>query len=233
MTSMAEQRDLGKVMATQPLFAGLPDPDVQRAAERSRLRRYPKGQVVFSAGDPSDSLLLVISGRLKVSVRSADGGELMLSVVEPGAVIGELGVADGGPRSADAETLEACEVLVVPRDVMGDLQQRFPAVTAGLLAMVAAGYRRLTDVTADLVFLDLPRRVAKVLVHLPVDTSGVVDLGLSQEQLSHRVGGSRQSVNQAMQGFERRGWIQLDGRRLVLRDAAALARFAGDDLSAR
>jgi CRP/FNR family cyclic AMP-dependent transcriptional regulator len=230
---MAEQRDLGKVLAALPLFAGVPDFDIRRAAGLSRLRRYPKGQVVFSAGDPSDGLLLVVGGRLKVSARSADGGELMLSVVEPGGIIGELGIADGGPRSADAETLEACEVLVIPRDVVGDLQQRFPAVTAGLLAMVAAGYRRLTDVTSDLVFLDLPRRVAKVLVHLPRDASGVMDLGLSQEQLSHRVGGSRQSVNQAMQGFERRGWIQIDGRRLVLHDAAALARFAGEDLSGR
>jgi CRP/FNR family cyclic AMP-dependent transcriptional regulator len=229
---MSDPRSLSQVMAGVSLFAGVPAADLEQAAAASRLRRLPRGQVVFSTGDPSDSLLITVSGRLKVVVRSADGGELMLAVVEPGGVIGELGVIDGGPRSADAETLDAAEVLVVPREVVLDLQRRFPAVTASLLSGVAAGFRRLTDATADLVFLDLPRRVAKALLDHPRGADGEVDLGLSQEQLSHQVAGTRQSVNQALRGFERRGWIALNGRQIVLRDVAALTRFSGDDVSA-
>jgi CRP-like cAMP-binding protein len=97
-----------------------------------------------------------------------------------------------------------------------------------MLSEVAAGFRRLTDATADLVFLDLPRRVAKVLLEHPRSADGKVDLGMSQEQLSHLVAGTRQSVNQALRGFERRGWITLAGRAVLLRDAEALTRFAGD-----
>jgi CRP/FNR family cyclic AMP-dependent transcriptional regulator len=229
---MADPRDLVRVLGGTTLFAEVPEGDLEQAATGSRLRRYPRGQVVFSTGDPSDSLLIVVTGRLKVVVRSADGGELMLAVVEPGGVIGELGVIDGGARSADAETLDAAEVLVVPRDVVLDLQRKFPDVTAALLAWVASSFRRLTDATADLVFLDLPRRVAKSLLEHPRDANGAVDLGLSQEQLSHQVAGTRQSVNQALRGFERRGWIAVNGRQIVLRDVAGLARFAGDDVSA-
>ena len=175
---MSDPRKLSQVMAGVSLFADVPAADLEQAAAASRLRRYPRGQVVFSTGDPSDSLLITVSGRLKVVVRSADGGELMLAVVEPGGVIGELGVIDGGPRSADAETLDAAEVLVVPREVVLDLQRRFPEVTASLLVGVAAGFRRLTDATADLVFLDLPRRVAKALLDHPRGADGAVDLGL-------------------------------------------------------
>jgi CRP/FNR family cyclic AMP-dependent transcriptional regulator len=230
---MADQRDAGKLLAGAALFVGVPQADLERAAASSRLRRYPRGQVVFSTGDPSDSLLVTVSGRMKVVVRSADGGELMLAVVEPGSVIGELGVIDGGVRSAEAETLEATEVLVVPREVVLDLQRRFPVVTESLLAIVAASFRRLTDATADLVFLDLPRRVAKVLLDHPRDATGVVDLGLNQEQLAHLVAGTRQSVNIALHGFERRGWLAISGRQIVVRDPTALARFAGEDVSGR
>jgi CRP/FNR family transcriptional regulator, cyclic AMP receptor protein len=232
MSQLAEHRDLGELLAAVPLFAGVPAEDLQRAGAASRLRRYPRGQVVFSAGDPSDSLLVTVSGRLKVVVRSADGGELMLAVVDSGGVIGELGVIDGGDRSADAETLDATEVLVVPREVVMDLQRRFPVVTANLLATVASSFRRLTEATADLVFLDLPRRVGKALLEHPRDANGMVDLGLNQEQLAHRVAGTRQSVNLALRGFERRGWLEIKGKQFVLRDPAALARFAGENVSA-
>jgi CRP/FNR family cyclic AMP-dependent transcriptional regulator len=228
---MADRPDLGELLSRVPLFGGVSAPDLRAAAAASRLRRYARGQVVFTTGDPSGSLLVIVSGRMKVVVRSADGGELMLAVVEPGGVIGELGVVDGGPRSADAETLDATDVLEVPRAIIIDLQRRVPAMTENLLAAVSSSFRRLTDATADLVFLDLPRRVGKTLLEHPRDASGAVDLGMSQEQLAHRVAGTRQSVNLALHGFERRGWLEMKGRQIVLRDPVALARFAGEDPS--
>lgn len=230
---MANDGELNRLLASLSLFAGVPAGDLEVVAAGSRRRRYPRGQVVLSTGDQSDTLLVVIAGRIKVVVRSADGAELTLAVVGPGGLIGELGIIDGGPRSADAETLDAADVLLIPREVVTELQQRYPAVTASLLAVVAASFRRLTDATADLVFLDLPRRVGKVLLDYPRDSAGVVELGLSQEELSHRVAGTRQSVNQALRGFERRGWIEIRGRQVVLVDPVALGRFSGEDVSAR
>ncbi len=228
---MAEHIDVGRLLAEVALFAGVPPAELERIAESTRLRRYPRGQLVFSTGDPSDSLCVMVSGRMKVVVRSADGGELMLAVVERGGVIGELGVVDGGTRSADAETLDPVEVLVVPRESIIDLQRRFPAISTNLLTALAASFRRLTEATSDLVFLDLPRRVAKTLLEYPRDAAGVIDLGLNQQQLSQRVAGTRQSVNLALNGFERRGWIHLHGRQITVEDPAALAQFAGEELS--
>jgi CRP/FNR family transcriptional regulator, cyclic AMP receptor protein len=230
---MAESRDLAALLASLPLFGGVPAAELRDTADRSRLRRYPRGQVVFSTGDPSDTLLVMVSGRIKVVVRSADGGELMLAIVGAGGLIGELGVIDGGPRSADAEAMDPTELLLVPRDAVLDLLSRFPNVSMRLLEAVTSSLRRLTDAAADLVFLDLPRRVAKALLEQPRNPAGVIELGLSQEQLAHRVAGTRQSVNQAMRGFERRGWIAVEGRKILLREPSALARFTGEEVSAR
>jgi CRP-like cAMP-binding protein len=225
---MADKGNLRALLSGLTLFDGVPSNALEKVAADSRVRKFRRGQIVFNAGDPGDSLVVVVSGRITVKVRSADGGELMLAIVGTGGVLGELGVIDGGPRSADAETLDETELLFVPRQALVDLQREFPQVTASMLAVVASGFRRLTDATADLVFLDLPRRVAKVLLEHPRNDAGAIDLGLSQEQLSHRVAGTRQSVNQALRGFERRGWIELAGRSVVLRDVEALGRFAGD-----
>ena len=200
--------------------------DLETVAAASRLRNVRRGQVLFTAGDPSDTVILVISGLVKVVVRSADGAELTLTVVQPGGTIGELSVADGGPRSADAEALDDCRLLLVPNDLIAELSSRVPSVTQALMTSIAVTLRRLTEAASDLVFLDLPRRVAKVLLSQPRGDDGVIELKMSQEELAHQVGGSRQSVNAALRGFERRGWIEVHDRAVTLRQAEALARFA-------
>lgn len=208
------------------LFSCVPDDDLLAVVEASRLRSFRRGQVVFSTGDPGDSYVAVLEGLVKVVVRSADGGELILTVVPAGGSLGELSVADGGDRSADAETVTDTTLLFVPREVVLDVCARLPAAGAVLLQSVAGSLRRLTEATSDLVFLDLPRRVAKAVLDHPRDADGLVVWTLTQEQLAHRVGGTRQSVNAALRGFQRRGWIELRDRALLVKDPAALTRFA-------
>jgi|HubBroStandDraft_2_1064218.scaffolds.fasta_scaffold50143_3 CRP/FNR family transcriptional regulator, cyclic AMP receptor protein len=218
--------DVTGVLRQTDLLRSVPGEDLEKIAAASRLRTVRRGQVLFTAGDPSDTVILVVSGRVKVVVRSADGAELTLTVVPPGGTLGELSVADGGPRSADAEALENSRVLLVPNDLIAELSSRVPSVTQALMSSIAATLRRLTEAASDLVFLDLPRRVAKVLLSQPRRDDGVIELKMSQEELAHQVGGSRQSVNLALRGFERRGWIEVHDRAVTLRQAEALARFA-------
>ena len=218
--------DVTGVLRQTDLLRSVPAHDLEPIAAASRLRTVRRGQVLFTAGDPSDTVILVVSGRVKVVVRSADGAELTLTVVQPGGSLGELSVADGGPRSADAEALEDSRVLLVPKDLIAELSSRVPSVTQALMTSIAATLRRLTEAASDLVFLDLPRRVAKVLLSQPRRDDGVIELKMSQEELAHQVGGSRQSVNLALRGFERRGWIEVHDRAVTLRQAEALARFA-------
>jgi CRP/FNR family cyclic AMP-dependent transcriptional regulator len=218
--------ELVRILHATDLFGSVPAEELEAVAAASRLRVFRRGQVVCTAGQPGDTVIVVVSGRLKVVVRSAEGGELTLTVVQPGGVFGVLAAVDGGPRSADAETLEESRLLLIPREVVQDMCARVPAVSLAVAKSLAATLRRLTEGTSDLVFLDLPRRVAKVLLSQPPDEHGVIRLKMSQEQLAHQAAGTRQSVNAALRGFERRGWIETHDRAVTVKQAAALSRFA-------
>lgn len=219
--------DLTDVLRQTALLRSVPDADLAVLARSSRTRAFRRGQLVCTTGEPGDTLIVVISGRVKVVVRSADGGELTLAAVGPSGTLGEVSVADDGPRSADVETLEDSRLLFLPREQIQDICSRVPAAGQALASSVAATLRRLTDATSDLVFLDLPRRVAKVLLSQPRDVAGVISPHLTQEQLAHQAAGTRQSVNSAMRGFERRGWIRVNGRIVTVRQPEMLAQFAG------
>jgi CRP/FNR family cyclic AMP-dependent transcriptional regulator len=220
--------DVTGILRQTDLLRSVPTQDLEAVAAAARLRAFRRGQVVFTTGDPGDTLIVVISGRVKVVVRSADGGELTLTIIQPGGVLGELSIADGGPRSADAETLEACQLLLVPRETIQDICARVPSAAQALTSLVAATLRRLTEAASDLVFLDLPRRVAKVLLSQARGDDGSIRLRLRQEELAHQVGGTRQSVIAALRGFERRGWIEVRDQAVTVTQAAALGRFAGN-----
>jgi CRP/FNR family transcriptional regulator, cyclic AMP receptor protein len=219
--------DVNSILRRTDLLRSAPDEVLDAVATASRLRVFRRGQVVFTRGDPSDTLFVVISGRVKVVVRSADGGELTLTIIQPGGVFGELGIADGGPRSADADALDECQLLLVPLETVQGICAREPPVVQALLNSTTATLRRLTEAASDLVFLDLPRRVAKVLLSLPRGDDGVIRPALSQEELAHQAGGTRQSINATLRGFERRGWIEVHDRAVTIRQVPALRRFAG------
>jgi CRP-like cAMP-binding protein len=219
--------DVKSILRRTDLLRSAPDEVLDAVATASRLRVFRRGQVVFTRGDPSDTLFVVISGRVKVVVRSADGGELTLTIIQPGGVFGELGIADGGPRSADADALDECQLLLVPLETVQGICAREPPVVQALLNSTTATLRRLTEAASDLVFLDLPRRVAKVLLSLPRGEDGVIRPALSQEELAHQAGGTRQSINATLRGFERRGWIEVHDRAVTIRQVPALRRFAG------
>jgi CRP/FNR family cyclic AMP-dependent transcriptional regulator len=201
--------DVIGVLRETDLLRSVPAEDLQAVVAASRLRAFRRGQVVFSKGDPGDTLIVVISGRVKVVARSADGGELTLTIIQSGGVFGDLSVADDGPRSADAQTLEECHLLLVPRETIQDICTRVPSAAPALTSSVAATLRRLTEAASDLIFLDLPRRVGKVLLNQPSGEDGIIRPKMSQEELEHQVGGARQRVNAALRGFERRGWIEV------------------------
>ncbi len=224
--------ELTAVLRRTDLLGALPAADLAAIAAAARLRTVRRGQVVFSAGDPGDTLIVVVSGRVKVVVRSADGAELTLTVVPLYGVFGELSVADSGPRSADAETLEDSQLLLIPRETIQRACAQQPALAQALTGSLAATLRRLTEATSDLVFLDLPRRVAKVLLSQPRGADGRIRSRMSQQELSHQAGSTRQSVNAALRGFERRGWIRVRDRAVFVQQEAALGAFARGEMSA-
>jgi CRP/FNR family transcriptional regulator, cyclic AMP receptor protein len=216
-----------EILRQTELLRALPTADLETVVAASRLRTFRRGQIVCTTGDPGDTLIVVISGQVKVVARAADGAELTLTFIGPGGALGEVSVADGGQRSADVETMAESQLLLVPRETIQAVCARVPAVAKALASAIAATLRQANEATSDLVFLDLPRRVAKLLLSQPRGADGVIGHQLTQEEYARRLGSTRQSVNIAMRGFERRGWIEISDRTVTVRQPDALGRFAG------
>jgi len=224
-----DQEQRARMLVASELFRDLPIAAIQRLAAAAGLHRYRRGQILFVEGDSGDSLLLVVDGTLKAYSPSAEGEEFLLAVVGPGETLGELVLADGGSRSASVAALTDAAVLRLPRQAVLDAAEIWPQVTAALLRSLADVVRRLTGSAADLIFLDLPRRVAKLLMfEREAAHSDVFETRLTQEEMGHRVGASRQSVNSALRDFQRRGWIAVDGHQIDLRRPESLQRFIGE-----
>jgi len=217
-----------QALAGHFLLSQLGEDALDRLADVAHLRRLSRGQVLFVAGEPSDALHVVARGRLRVLVTSARGDELVLGLVGPGEAVGDLAMLDGGPRSADVDAVEDTELAVLPAEPVREILLQHPAVLLGLAQELAGDVRRLTGRASDLVFLDLRRRLAKLLLDQAAASGddSTADLGLSQSGVAARVGTTRQSLNRAMGELARRGWIRVDGQRVHLLDRTALGRFA-------
>jgi CRP/FNR family cyclic AMP-dependent transcriptional regulator len=210
------------------LFGALDEAALDRLSRAARAQDYPRGATVVSEGDPGGDMFVVVAGRVKICTQSPNGDELIHRVAAAGDTFGEISVFDPGPRSATVEALEPSTVVRLPGAAVRTELRAAPDLAEELLRQLAGIIRRLNGTAADLVFLDLPRRLGKWLLE-HADRGGTVDLGLSQSQLAAAVGGVRQSVNAALRGFERRGWLQVQGRTVVLADREALTAFTTRD----
>jgi CRP/FNR family transcriptional regulator, cyclic AMP receptor protein len=211
------------------LFADVTPARLLPLARRAFVRRFAPGQVLFTEGEPSDHLYVVRSGRIRILVQSVHGEDMTLSVLGPGDTIGELSMIDGQPRSASAEALSATELVTLPADDVRAALRADPVLLLAAATVLASTVRRLTSGTADLVFLDLPRRLAKLLLAEAREEPGGrlrVDLGMSQSGMADRLGVTRQSLNRALAGLLRRGWITPEAGGFVIPDPPALRQFA-------
>ena len=221
--------EIHKALAATELFRGLSDDALANIAARGIERTYRKGQLLFHAGDAGDALFVLVEGALKGYVTSEDGNELALGQIEGPAVVGEVALADGGPRSASMEVVEQARVLVLSRAEFFALLGEHPALIESYICLLAALIRRLQTRTEDFVFLDLQGRVAKLLLRLLDErsTDGTsLDLRMTQGELASMVGGSRPSVNQVLKTLEGRGYIDLEGKQVVVNDPDSLRRLA-------
>ena len=216
--------DLGDdPLAGASILGVLGETDRRDLASRGRRRKLDKGQILFSEGQNSDSVLFLLSGHLKVLRYSQDGDPFIVDTVSPGNSIGEVGVFSKGARSATVQAGEPSVVLELPESVIMDLISSVHC----LYRPSGAGsgmVRRLTAVAADLVFLDLRQRVAKYLLDRRPGESRSTNNRLTQSEVAASIGASRQRVNACFREFERQGWISMESRRLRVVDPDGLAR---------
>jgi CRP/FNR family transcriptional regulator, cyclic AMP receptor protein len=221
-----------EVLKKAPLFAGLEDEAATALSSAMGKLHLNKGDVLFHEGDLEDRLYIVVSGKIKLGRSGSAGRENLLAVLGPGQMFGELSVFDPGPRSTTATAVTACELRTLEHDELIPWLTGRPEVAQGLLGQLAARLRRANDVVADLVFSDVPGRVAKQLLELAQRFGDKREDGmhvhhdLTQEELAQLVGASRETVNKALADFAARGWLRLDGKSVIILDPERLARRA-------
>ncbi len=215
-----------------PMFAAI-DEAAARALLRTMLRvELPRGRSVFHEGEPGDRLYVIGRGSVKLGRRSPDGRENLLSVLGPGEMFGELSLFDPGPRTATATAVNDAVLFELTHDELISWLELHPPVAKHLLEALAHRLRRTNEALGDLVFADVPGRVAKALLDLStrfgeqVEDGLRVAHGLTQEELAQLVGASRETVNKALADFTGRGWLRREGRAVVLLDVDRLERRA-------
>lgn len=218
------------VVRQAPLFVGLDDEAAEALSAGMMQHRLARGEVLFHEGDSGDRLYVVTEGKVKLGRTSSDGRENLLAILGPGQMFGELSLFDPGPRSATVTAVTECTIQSLSHDELGRWLDGRPEVARGLLTQLAGRLRRANDVVADLVFSDVPGRVAKALLDLSTRFGRVADDGvhvhhdLTQEELAQLVGASRETVNKALADFASRGWLRLEARSVVLLDVDRLKR---------
>lgn len=220
------------LLSESPLFAGIDAATAEDVARRMVRKTYRRGHALFHQGDPGDALYVLVDGSVAVVVTSENGERMTLTTLHPPDLLGEISLLDGGTRSAGAEAVEETTVLILSRPAFLDALHDHPTLADPLLRSLGGLVRRLSEQASDFVFLDLPGRVAKVLLRLAEDcgpeVAGVpVEIAVTQGRLAEMAGGSRQSVNQILQTFQQRGLVEVQGRKVLIERPDLLRRRAG------
>lgn len=212
----------------------LPPADAEALTARGRARRWPGGASIFLEGEQSTTVVLVLSGRVKVFTLSEEGEETVLAVRGPGALLGELSAVDGAPRSASVAALEPVVALVVPVPAFIDFLAGHAVASMVLLRLVVGRLRDADRKRAEFAAFDTAARVARRLVELAErfgepDENGVrITVALTQDELAGWVGSSREAVAKALRTLRERGQLTTGRRTMTVLDMAGLRRRAGE-----
>lgn len=212
------------VLKAVPLFSSFPEDQLRMLASVVTRKSVSRSTIVMAGGDPTDSLYIVLSGRLKVMMSDAEGKEVILSILGPGEFFGEMGLIDDAPRSASVVAIEPCELLsITKRDFKKCLSDNFEMTMAVMRGLV----RRLRDADrkiGSLALLDVYGRVARLLLDMAETIEGekIVTKRLPKQDIAKMIGASREMVSRVMKDLQMGGYIEMRGSNIVLRDSIVL-----------
>ena len=224
---MPHEEEVGR---RAPLFTALDEAAAVSLRASMDSVKIAKGSILFKEGDEGEHLYVIIDGKLKLGTSSGDGRENLLSILGPGEMFGELSLFDPGPRTSTATAVTDAKLLSLSHEKVIPWLKQNPEVSLQLLTRLSQRLRRTNEAVGDLVFSDVPGRVAKALIDLgdrfgkSIPEGLLVNHDLTQEELAQLVGASRETVNKALADFAGRGWLKLDGRSVLIADVDRLSK---------
>ena len=225
---------LEAMMATTPLFAGAPPEVISALDERGHVRSYRRGTYLFHQGDDAPDVFFLVEGRIEISSLSTGGQRQLHTTLDTPQFFGELGVLGDMPRTASALAREESSVWVAPGEAFLMFLSGEETAARALLRALARQVQATESFVDDLLYLDLKGRVAKRLLQLVAPSlddlpgdGAVVPSIVTHADLASLCGGSRENVTRIISDLQRRGFVERDGRRFVLKKITGLARLAG------
>ena len=214
---------VARVLTGVPIFGALTDAERKEVAAHIRPRHFARDEVVFHRDDPAAHLYVIASGSVKVSIPDEAGHEVVVAIERDGAVFGELALFDDAPRSATVTALGETQVVTIARDDFLRVVERSPRAIREILRLLARTVRRASGRIEDLVFLDVPGRVAKCLLDLATANERN-EVELTQDDLAAFVGATRVSVNRALADLEGLGAIAVARRHIAIKEPTLLRK---------
>jgi len=230
-------RQRRELLAKGSLFSKLSESELDTLVQVSRVKKLRAREELFHKGDPGSQVYLISKGRLKVITTSAEGDDVVFSIMAPGEVFGELALLSSGRRTATVTAIEASELIVLDRREFLPFLRAHPEAAIRLLEVLAYRCLRISELLEDTTFLNLPARLAKKLVSLSrvhglQTPEGIrIDLKLSQAEIGDLVATTRESVNKQMKTWSEEGLVSMKRGIVTIHrvdDLEALAGFAGD-----
>jgi len=221
------------VLHRHEFFRELPDPVVERLAVHARQASFSPGQVIFKKGDEGHGLLAVLTGTVKISVQSERQREIVLNLIGPDEIFGEIALLDGRPRTADATAMTRCLLMALDRRDFLSVLTTEPVMAVKLLEVVSGRLRRTSQQVEDLSLANLSTRLARILLRL-AEVQGTTDrpmgrILVTQQELGRMVGLSRESINRHLRAWQEQGHVALEKGACTVTDWAHLRHLAAPE----
>lgn len=229
MTAPVDRR---AILKNHALFGHLTEAEIEQLLVHARVAHYRAGEAIFLKASPGTGMMAVLKGQVRISAPSTEGREIVLNTIREGEVFGEIALLDGKERTADATAQSACELLVIERRSFVPFLRNNPEVGLRLIAVLCERLRRTTEQVEDMLFRDLPSRLAKKLLELAAasaerNAAGLpVATRLSQREIGAMIGISRESINKQLRQWQTEGLLSLESGAVVLTDERELRALA-------
>lgn len=213
------------------LFSALTPPELQEMDRITRMQEVKKRQPIYLPGDPSTTVYLLKKGRVKIATTASSGKEITFEILEPGEIFGELEVLEDAPRETQAEALDDALICAIRREDFDHYLRRHPDLALNLTKLIGLRLRKIQSRVEDLVFRDVPARLAHLLIELS-KTEGVSDVAgtrlrakLTHQEMANLIGCSRETVSATLGHFRDQGLIRMEARTITILDPSGLSRL--------
>ena len=209
-----------------PLFTGLRKKDLDTIASHTLAKTYPAHTILMREGAKSDSLFIILYGKVKVYISDDEGGEAILNIQGAGEYFGEMALLDEAPRSASVMTMESTRVAMITKSAFKDCLASHPDIAYNLIRSLTQRVRGLSGSVRNLALLDVYGRVARTLIDLaqPADQHMVIAQKLTHQNIADMVGASREMVSRILKDLSNKGYIKVERRCITLFEKLARGR---------